>query len=269
MDASIPASGLDVIPESKMSGTSDQPVDYAKLIYSSQISTEKQSITYSTNRSTVSDTKTAYYREEPAGAKLTYEADQIGQLGINLLDLQYLDGSKTYSLIETTAVYDLSSMKNLDEALKNSNGIKFTLSLLPKNTTDNHETYQSAAGDANTYLSVELKSKDSGAVDYENGVWSWMVPQSSYWANDNIVKSTVFDGSLMTQLIRLKVNINNIQENEHYYSNYEVVLSAEILNKENSTITGTRQTDNIIYTLARIKPEFVLPSNNSTTDAAN
>ena len=263
MDASIPASGLDVIPEAKMSGTSNQPDDYTKLLYSSQISTESQSITYSTNRSIVSHTTTAYYREEPAGAKLTYDADQIGQLGINLLDLQYLDGSKTHSLIDTTAVYDLSAMKNLDEALKNSSGIKFTLSLLPKNTESSFEDYQTAAENANAYLDVELNSKESGIVNYAKGVWSWIVPQSSYWANNNVVKSSVFDGSLLTQLIRLKVNISNVQSDGHYYSNYKVVLSAEILNKDDDTITDTRQTDNIIYTLARIKPEFVLPSNNT------
>ena len=74
-----------------------------------------------------------------------------------------------------------------------------------------------------------------------------------------MVKSSVFDGSLLTQLIRLKVNISNVQSDGHYYSNYKVVLSAEILNKDDNTITDTRQTDNIIYTLARIKPEFVLP----------
>lgn len=259
MDASIPASGLDVIPEAKMSENSGLPNDYTKLLYSSQISTESQSITYSTNRSIVPHTTTAYYREEPAGAKLTYDADQIGQLGINLLDLQYLDGSKTHSLIDTTAVYDLSAMKNLDEALKNSSGIKFTLSLLPKNKESSFEDYQTAAENANAYLDVELNSKESGIVNYAKGVWSWIVPQSSYWANNNVVKSSVFDGSLLTQLIRLKVNISNVQSDGHYYSNYKVVLSAEILNKGDSTITDTRQTDNIIYTLARIKPEFVLP----------
>ena len=263
MDASIPASGLDVIPEAKMSGTSNQPDDYTKLLYSSQLSTESQSITYSTNRSIVPQTKTAYYREEPAGAKLTYDADQIGQLGINLLDLQYLDESKTHSLIDTTAVYDLSAMKNLDEALKNSSGIKFTLSLLPKNTESNFEDYQAADENANAYLDVKLNSKESGTVEYEKGVWSWIVPQSSYWDNNNVKKSSVFDGSLLTQLIRLKVNISNVQSDRHYYSNYKVVLSAEILNEGDSTITDTRQTDNIIYTLARIKPEFVLPKNNT------
>ena len=263
MDASIPASGLDVIPEAKMSENSGLPNDYTKLLYSSQISTESQSITYSTNRSIVPHTTTAYYREEPAGAKLTYDADQIGQLGINLLDLQYLDGSKTHSLIDTTAIYDLSAMKNLDEALKNSSGIKFTLSLLPKNTESSFEDYQTATEKASDYLDVELNSKESGTVYYEKGVWSWIVPQSSYWENNNVKKSLVFDGSLLTQLIRLKVNISNVQSDRHYYSNYKVVLSAEILNEDDSTITDTRQTDNIIYTLARIKPEFVLPKNNT------
>lgn len=264
MDAAIPAAGLDVIPESQeIEGV---PQDYVKFAYSSQLSTEKTSLSYSTNRATVNEnnTKTAYYREEPEGAKLTYDADQLGQLGINLLDLQYLDTSEQHSLIDTTALYDLSSMKNLDNALKNSTGIKFTLNLSPKNTgsADNQEDYQAATTNADQYLSVELKSKDSGSVDYKNGTWTWTVPKETYWdGNSNNVKTdSVFDGSILTQAIQLKVNVDNIEDGgiEHFYSNYKVTLKAEILEGNNPSVGA--EDDNIIYTLAKIKPEFVEPS---------
>lgn len=48
----------------------------------------------------------------------------------------------------------------------------------------------------------------------------------------------------------------NVELNNHYYSNYKVVLTAEIVKDENA-IDGTHQVDNIIYTLARINMEFV------------
>lgn len=259
MDASLPASGLEVVPESKK-GTNNLPTDYVKLAYSSQISTVKQSLTYSSNRASLSQTETAYYREEPAGAKLTYEADTIDQLGINLLDPQYLDVSKEHALIDTTAVYSLASMKNLDDALKDSTGIRFTLTLAPKNTNSGSmEDYAGVITNASDYLGVELKSKDSGNVAYDSntGTWSWIVPQSTYWSDGNIKTDSVFDGSVLTQAIQLKVNVANVESSNHYYSNYKVVLTAEIMKNDKDVIDGTHQDDNIIYTLARISMDFV------------
>lgn len=259
MTVNIPASGLDVIPESKFTEGSG-PMDYVKLAYSSQLSTVSRSLAYSNNRASCSNTKTEYYRIEPTGTKLTYEADTIDQLGINLLDPQYLDVSKEHALIDTTAVYSLASMKNLDDALKNSTGIRFTLTLAPKNTASGStmEDYADALTNANDYLAIELKSKDSGEVTYDNGkgTWSWTVPQSTYWSDGNIKTDSVFDGSVLTQAIQLKVNVANVELNNHYYSNYKVVLTAEIVKDENA-IDGTHQVDNIIYTLARINMEFV------------
>lgn len=259
MTVNIPASGLDVIPESKFTEGSG-PMDYVKLAYSSQLSTVSRSLAYSNNRASCSNTKTEYYRIEPTGAKLTYEADTIDQLGINLLDPQYLDVSKEHALIDTTAVYSLASMKNLDDALKNSTGIRFTLTLALKNTASGStmEDYADALTNANDYLAIELKSKDSGEVTYDNGkgTWSWTVPQSTYWSDGNIKTDSVFDGSVLTQAIQLKVNVANVELNNHYYSNYKVVLTAEIVKDENA-IDGTHQVDNIIYTLARINMEFV------------
>lgn len=264
MDVNIPTSGLNAIPESKIEDGKSLPTDFTKLTYSSQLSTEKQSITYSTNRALAPDTQTAYYRDAPVGAKLTYEADQISQLGINLLDLQYLDASQESSLIDTTAVYDLSAMKDLDKELQNSRGIRFTLSLMPKNTSGSLEEYQNALADAKDYLDVELKSKDSGTVEYtvgtngEAGSWSWTVPKETYWKDDNVRTDSVFNGSILTQAIRLKVKIDNVEDKSHMYSNYKVFLQAEVLGSSATTVvSGTQQDDNIIYTLAKIKPEFL------------
>lgn len=264
MDVNIPTSGLNAIPESKIEDGKSLPTDFTKLTYSSQLSTEKQSITYSTNRALAPGTRTAYYRDAPVGAKLTYEADQISQLGINLLDLQYLDASQESSLIDTTAVYDLSAMKDLDKELQNSRGIRFTLSLMPKNTSGSLEEYQNALADAKDYLDVELKSKDSGTVEYtvgtngEAGSWSWTVPKETYWKDDNVRTDSVFNGSILTQAIRLKVKIDNVEDKSHMYSNYKVFLQAEVLGSSATTVvSGTQQDDNIIYTLAKIKPEFL------------
>lgn len=272
MDVTLPPARLDVIPTSKVSD--GLPENYTKLSYSSQLSTVSQSLTYSANRASCNNTTTAYYQEEPAGAKLTYEAADINQLGINPLDM---DTSKGYALIETSAAYDLSGMKNLDAALERSNGIKFTLQLYPKNTTSNYEGYGTLS-DAESYLKVELRSKESGTVDYDagTGTWTWTVPKDTYWKDGNVKLSSgdseekVFNGSILTQTIWLKVNVNNVETAGHFYSNYKVILTAEILESDGDTGTKTMAntscSDNIIYTLAKIKPEFIdfLASDNTT-----
>lgn len=57
-----------------------------------------------------------------------------------------------------------------------------------------------------------------------------------------------------------KVNVDNIEDGgiEHFYSNYKVTLKAEILEGDNSSVGA--EDDNIIYTLAKIKPEFIEPT---------
>ena len=277
MDATIPGTGLDVIPESAVE--SGSPKDYVKLTYSSQLSTELKSLDYSSNRASAPKITTAYYREEPSGAKLTYDADKIDQLGINLLDLQsaYLDAEKEHSFINTTATYDLSSMKNLKNTLENSSGIRFTLSFRPKKTgteeranssgteTTWREEYKNAITNASDYLSVELQSQNSDTgnskADYNNGTgtWSWTVPQSAYYdsTTKKIKTTSVFnaDKSILTQAILLKVNVKNARA--RIYSNYMVELNAEILNNSGQVVANTQLSDNIIYTFAKIKLEFV------------
>ena len=260
LDASLPTAGLDVIPESKLVGGS--PEDYTKLQYTSLLSTEEDSLTYSSNRATLNanDTKVKYYRDEPDGVKFTYEADYIDQLGINLLDLgQNVDVDGKYANIDTTAIYDLSAMKNLDNTLRNSTGVRFTLQLLPKNTGTNEEEYSEALSDASNYLEVQLNSPDSGTVAESGGTWSWTISKDTYVEAEqrNLKNNNVFNGTVFTQAVRLKVRIDNTEEAQHFYSNYQVVVNVDILGADGTPVDDTHGNDNIIYTLTKIKPEFV------------
>ena len=259
MNAKLPANGLDVIPESQLKG--DELTNYTKLTYTSQLATTKKSLSYSTARALLQNTKISYYRDEAAGVQLTYEADEIGQLGINLSDLQnsYLDAAKENTIIDTTARYDMSTIKDLSSILASSNGIQFSIQLLNKNTTQDTETY----GDAlklNDYINVAVKSENVGTVKPtdDNKAYTWTVPKSSYWDDDKkIMKaSSIFDGDIMTQAIQLKVNIKNVDQLKHLYSNYKVVLSVKIIGENGNVVKDTTAADNIIYTMARVKPEF-------------
>ena len=163
----------------------------------------------------------------------------------------------------------------MDDALKNSSGIKFTLSLQPKNTDTNQskETYQTSTADAADYLDIELESKApdkedptkeiTPVVDYKDSTWSWTVPQIAYWKDGNINNnSSVFKGNVLSQRILLKVRVDNVEDSQlnHYYSNYRVVVTAEILNSAGTGTIEPQQNADIIYTLAKIAPEFILPS---------
>lgn len=256
MNAKLPANGLDVIPESKLE--SNLPTNYTKLTYTSQLATTRKSLSYSTARALLPNTKISYYRDEAAGVQLTYEADEIGQLGINLLDLQnsYLDAAKENTIIDTTARYDMSAIKDLSSILASSNGIQFSIQLQNKNTTQATERYEDAL-ELNNYMKVVVKSEKVGTVQPtdDNKAYTWTVPKSSYWDDDKkIMKaSSIFDGDIMTQAIQLKVNIKNV---DHLYSNYRVVLSVRIIGEDGNVVENTIAEDNIIYTMARVKPEF-------------
>lgn len=257
MNAKLPTNGLDVIPESQLKG--DLPTNYTKLTYTSQLATTRKSLSYSTARALQQSTKISYYRDEAAGVQLTYEADEIGQLGINLLDLQnsYLDAAKENTIIDTTARYDMSTIKDLSSILAASNGIQFSIQLQNKNTTRDTESYAADALELKDYIKVSVKSKNAGEVQLtdDKKAYTWTVPKSSYWdAGNKIMKaSSIFDGDIMTQAIQLKVNIKNVDQ---LYSNYKVVLSVKIIGPDGNGVENTTAADNIIYTMARVKPEF-------------
>lgn len=261
MNAKLPANGLDVIPESQLKD--DVPTNYTKLTYTSQLATTRKSLSYSTARALHQNTKISYYRDEADGVQLTYEADEIGQLGINLLDLQnsYLDAAKENTIIDTTARYDMSAIKDLSSILASSSGIQFSIQLQNKNTAQATETYEDALelNDYN-YMKVVVKSEKVGKVQLtdDNKAYTWTVPKSSYWNDDNKIMeaSSIFDGDIMTLAIQLKVNIKNVDQLKHLYSNYRVVLSVRIIGEDGNVVENTIAEDNIIYTMARVKPEF-------------
>ena len=257
MNAKLSASGLNVVPETSTGNTGD-PADYIKLAYTSQLSTAKKSLSYSTARALLRETRTKYYRDEPIGAQLTYEADEISQLGINLLDLQqqHMDVNQNNAIIDTTAMYDMSAIKDLANTLSTSEGIRFKIQLQNKKT-DQTEQYNEPLS-IGSYINVDVRSENSGSAEEtdDSKSYSWTVPKATYWDSqaNELKTGSIFNGDTLTQAIRLKVNVKNVNE---LYSNYRVVLTAEIIQSDNQAVDHTNASDNIIYTFTKIKPEFV------------
>ena len=266
LDAELPAAGLDVIPAASL--VKDAPEEYAKLGYVSQISTEKESLAYSSNRAllTYDQTNVKYYRNSSVKSTLTYDADDVNQLGINPYDLgQNLDRDKKNVIISTTAEYDLSMIPKMETLLRDSKEVRFSLTASQKDEKDgNTENYKAPlTRDAKDYMDIKLVSPGASEVQFDEttGIWSWSIPKEVYWDEQNSkLKTTdgVFDGDVFIQNLNLLVRLDNVEEKQHFYSNYKVELRAEIVDK-NSNVSDqpNPESDYLIYTLAKIRPEFV------------
>ncbi|WP_456111257.1 hypothetical protein [Roseburia inulinivorans] len=266
LKAELPAAGLDVIPAASL--VKDAPEEYAKLGYVSQISTEKESLAYSSNRAllTYDQTNVKYYRNSSVKSTLTYDADDVNQLGINPYDLgQNLDRDKKNVIISTTAEYDLSMIPKMETLLRDSKEVRFSLTVSQKDEKDgNTENYKAPlTKDAKDYMDIKLVSPGAAEVQFDEttGTWSWSIPKEDYWDEQNSkLKTTdgVFDGDVFIQNLNLLVRVDNVEEKQHFYSNYKVELRAEVVDK-NSNVSDqpNPESDYLIYTLAKIRPEFV------------
>lgn len=266
LEAELPAAGLDVIPAASL--VKDAPEEYAKLGYLSQISTEKESLAYSSNRAllTYDQTNVKYYRNSSVKSTLTYDADDVNQLGINPYDLgQNLDRDKKNVIISTTAEYDLSMIPKMETLLRDSKEVRFSLTVSQKDEKDgNTENYKTPlTTDAKDYMDIKLVSPGASEVQFEEttGIWSWSIPKEVYWDKQNSkLKTTdgVFDGDVFIQNLNLLVHLDNVEEKQHFYSNYKVELRAEIVDNNSNVLDQPNpESDYLIYTLAKIRPEFV------------
>ena len=255
LEAVIPAAGLDVIPESDSAG--GLPENYAKLTYVSHLSTQKESLSYSSMKAVKADTKISYYRKINQANRFTYDADQIDQLGINLKDLQeeYLNEAGTCSRIETTARYNLSGVPNLENILRQSDGVRYTLNLRARGTEQSDLDYpQNHLSDGNAY--IQLNPKDADYRYQNDGTWSWTVGKDQYMNGDTVKIGSVFDGTSFVERIPIWVRVDNVESIHHFYANYKLELRVEVIDSEGNILIGS-DSDYLIYTLTKIQPTFV------------
>ena len=242
----------------------NHPKNFAQLAFTAQISNEGSTLSYSSTKVNKNGNM-KYYRESSAGSKLIYDADQIDQLGINLHDLQsdYLNSSNTASRIATTVKYDLSATENLESVLKNSDRVEFTLDLRGRNKDDSGLGYPNECyTDAADYISIV--SNNGYLLSETDGVWSMTIPRSAYVdQNGNLRTDGVFDGAAFNLSIDIWVRVNNVESSNHLYDNYKVTLNAKLFDSGNHVIDQP-VSDNIIYTLCKIQPEFILRTDSVT-----
>lgn len=253
LEAVVPAAGIDIIPESTIDNGS--PENFTTLTYISRLSTQKEGISYSNTKSSLQNTQIKYYREKTQDNQLVYDADNIDQLGINLNDLvdDYMNQDSTCSRIETTSWLNLVGVRNLEEVLKKSYGVKYTLSLVRKG--EDNEYLENNVNNANSYIQLSPVLPDE-RYDSTNNAWSWIVKRDEYMDGDTIKIGSVFDGTAFIEKITVWVRVDNVELLNHFYSNYKLELTAEIIDKNGNVLIGPLS-DYLVYTLTKIKPEFV------------
>ena len=253
LEAVLPPAGIDVIPEGSISnGTPD---NYARLTYVSHLSTQKESLSYSSTKSTKSDTRIKYYREKIRENRLTYDADQIDQLGINLLDIrdEYLDQTGTSTRIETTATYDLTGVTDLKSVLLRSSGVRYIMKLYAKGDDLEYNATNLLDGDA--YISLGPSSQQY-EYNSDTGAWTWLVNQSEYIENGELKTGNFYVNNTFTEKIPVWVRIDNVEAAGHKYSNYKLELTVDVIDDQGTVLLET-VSDYLVYTITKIKPEFV------------
>lgn len=245
LDAKLPTDALDVIPKADLKNGALS--EYARLSYLSRISVEKSGLSYSDMTASLSETQVGYYRKNSEDAQLKFNAKDLSQLGINLRDLmdEHLstDVQGRRSRIDAFAEYDLRGVRDWQELLKDSQYMRFTLELQRK-TGDTAYEKEAHAG---AFLQVEGKTYQAASNS-----WSWEVPRVQYY--DDTASAPKLDG-MLAQALTLQVYLDGIEENNRFFANYRVLMTAEVVDAEGKSQCVVK--DALIYTLAQIKPEFV------------
>jgi hypothetical protein len=189
-----------------------------------------------------------YYVEKQKSASLSYNAAKDASfggttaLGINPYELE-LDGDQSAAIIDSTAVYNLSDVTDKLESFSNDNlAVRYTLTLKQKQ-------------DSSAYIGVNIDdylsdiTLDNEEMTYDKDTTSYYITRK--WSNDKTVDS-------FSVQFAVKTGVNEFEAQKMLYSNYEVVLDAQIysydsdINTPDTTVEGTAVSDYIIYTNARI-----------------
>ena len=206
----------------------------------SAIANTASQLPITTNKITNED-KNRYYTTNPSRASLEYSAiagisDATRQLGINPSD--EVNSSDT---IETRAKYDYSSVDST--VLDNAKKIRYTLELFQK---DSAGTYAETPLKIGEYLLSMRMEAAGGPSSSPETSCQWMKPFAS---NEDKQEFAYIDFTPLTG--------GAFEEKGYTYANYKVRLTAVLLDQNGAEIDGTKASDYIIYTNARIYQQIL------------
>lgn len=185
-----------------------------------------------------------YYITNPSRATLTYYTvdgaglgDTTQQLGINPID-----ETNPSDIIYTRADYNYS---NVDEKVLNqASKIRYKLELFQKNSNGIYdETVPLVIGDYLQNLTKDSKEQLNAKSSDKEYQW-----EEIFKADDTRSQTAGFRFTPLTG--------KAFEENGYTYANYRVRLTAVLLDESGKELDGTKATDYIIYTNARICQEI-------------
>lgn len=200
------------------------------------------------------DDKNRYYSTNPSKAKLTYSAvdqtamgDTTQQLGINPSDTV-----NPADIIYTKADYDYS---NVDETiLDKAQSISYKMELFQKNDLGLYDETKPLI--IQSYLQNIVK--ESSAAQESAALRSLANDNYICW-NENFVQSDSRHQIARFQYAPLTGEA--FEKAGHIYANYRVRVTAVLLDEAGKELEGTKATDYIIYTNARIYQEIIMGQN--------
>lgn len=226
-------------------GTADTDNSGASVVGVSRIANTSMQLPITENKKTEED-KNRYYITNPSKAILRYSSvdgsgigDTTQQLGVNPSDA----AKNRSDMIYTRADYDYSNVNA--ETLSKAAAIRYKMELFQKNENGTYdETKPLKIGSYLQNIVKDAKSDDiSGNGD-----------KAYQWKNDFVSDDTKHQ---FAQFTFTPLTGEKFEKEQYTYANYRVRLTAVLLDKNGSELDGTKATDYIIYTNARIYQDMI------------
>lgn len=216
----------------------------------SRIANTQTQLPITENKRTGED-NSRYYTTNPSKAKLTYSAvdpiamgDTTQQLGINPSDTV-----NPADIIYTKADYDYS---NVDETiLNNAKSISYKMELFQKNDSGSYD--ETSPLIIQSYLQNIVK--ENSAAQESAALRSATDGKDICW-DENFVKSD--SRHQITRFQYAPLTGEAFEKARYKYANYRVRVTVVLLDEYGKELEGTKATDYIIYTNARIYQEIIM-----------
>lgn len=234
--------GVDDFP---VRGTADTDSSGTSVVGVSRIANTSTQLPITENKKTEED-KNRYYITNPSKAILRYSSvdgtgigDTTQQLGVNPSD-----ATKNRSdMIYTRADYDYSNVD--EETLSKAAAIRYKMELFQKKEDGTYD--ETKPLEIRSYLQNIVKDSKSDDTS-GNG------DKAYQWKNDFVSDDTKHQ---FAQFTFTPLTGKEFEKEQYTYANYRVRLTAVLLDKNGNELDGTKATDYIIYTNARIYQDMI------------
>ena len=236
--------GVDDFP---VRGTADTDSSGTSVVGVSRIANTSTQLPITENKKKEEDkNKNRYYITNPSKAILRYSSvdgtgigDTTQQLGVNPSDA----AKNRSDMIYTRADYDYS---NVDaETLSKAAAIRYKMELFQKNENGTYD--ETNPLEIGSYLQNIVKDSKSDDIS-GNG------DKAYQWKNNFVSDDTKHQ---FAQFTFTPLTGGKFEQNSYTYANYRVRLTAVLLDKSGNELDGTKATDYIIYTNARIYQDMI------------